>query len=273
MPPRKKSSPKAKSPRNSKSSRARSKPVKKASLSADARKQKLQTLKEELFGEMLTAAEVAEILEVHPRTVGEYIRDGKLQAIQLGGGWRVSEASLREFVKWLTEVRPPTGSKGMFERFTDRARRVIVLSQEEARGLQHNYIGTEHILLGLISEGQGVGALALSNLGVPLKEARKEVKEMIGTGSTKPTGHLPFTARARKVLEMSLREASNLGDNYIGTEHIALALFQEGDGVGAQVLQKFGVTEPLLREKIMSLLSGYKAKVPVTQYKLPKQEK
>ena len=260
MPSRKKASPKAKTPRTAESSRARLKPLTKASPSADARKQKLQILKEELFGEMLTAAEVAEILEVHPRTVGEYIRDGKLQAIQLGGGWRVSEDSLREFVKWLTEVKAPTGSRSMFERFTDRARRAIVLAQEEAKALQHNYIGTEHILLGLISEGQGVGALALSNLGVPLKEARKEVKEMIGTGSTEVlTGHIPFTPRAKRVLEMSLSEALSLGHNYIGTEHITLALFQEGKGVGAQVLQKFGVTGPLLREMIVSLLSGYKA--------------
>jgi len=260
MPPRKKASPKAKTARAAKGSSERSKPVERSSPSADARKQKLQTLKEELFGEMLTAAEVAEILEVHPRTVGEYIRDGKLQAIQLGGGWRVSEDSLREFVKWLTEVKPPAGSKGMFERFTDRARRVIVLAQDEAKGLKHNYIGTEHILLGVISEGQGVGALALSNLGVPLEKARKEVKEMIGTGSTAPAGHIPFTPRAKTVLEMSLSEALNLGHNYIGTEHITLALFQEGKGVAAQVLQKFGVTEPALREMITSLLSGFKIK-------------
>ncbi len=125
----------------------------------------------------------------------------------------------------------------MFERFTDRARRVVVLAQEEARLLNHNYIGTEHILLGLSHEGGGVAAKALEAMGVSLQEVRSQVESIIGRGEAEPTGHIPFTPRAKKVLEMSLRESLQVGHNYIGTEHILLGLIREGEGVGAQVLR------------------------------------
>ena len=128
----------------------------------------------------------------------------------------------------------------MFERFTDRARRVVVLAQEEARMLSHNYIGTEHILLGLIHEGEGVAAKALESLDIPLEAVRAQVEEIIGQGQQAPSGHIPFTPRAKKVLELSLREALQLGHSYIGTEHILLGLIREGEGVAAQVLQKLG---------------------------------
>ncbi len=128
----------------------------------------------------------------------------------------------------------------MFERFTDRARRVVVLAQEEARMLNHNYIGTEHILLGLIHEGEGVAAKALESLGISLESVREQVQEIIGQGQQAPSGHIPFTPRAKKVLELSLREALQLGHNYIGTEHILLGLIREGEGVAAQVLNKLG---------------------------------
>ena len=128
----------------------------------------------------------------------------------------------------------------MFERFTDRARRVVVLAQEEARMLNHNYIGTEHILLGLIHEGEGVAAKALESLNISLEAVRQQVEEIIGQGQAAPTGHIPFTPRAKKVLELSLREALQLGHNYIGTEHILLGLIREGEGVAAQVLVKLG---------------------------------
>ena len=128
----------------------------------------------------------------------------------------------------------------MFERFTDRARRVAVLAQEEARLLHHNYIGTEHILLGLIGEGEGVAAKALESLGISLEAVRQHVGEITGQGQQAPSGHIPFTPRATKVLELSLREALKLGHNYIGTEHILLGLIREGDGVAAQVLVKLG---------------------------------
>ena len=128
----------------------------------------------------------------------------------------------------------------MFERFTDRARRVVVLAQEEARLLDHNYIGTEHVLLGLIHEGEGVAAKALEELGISLEAVRREVEEIIGQGASAPSGHIPFTPRAKKVLELALREALQLGHNYIGTEHILLGLIREGEGVAAQVLVRLG---------------------------------
>jgi ATP-dependent Clp protease ATP-binding subunit ClpA len=145
----------------------------------------------------------------------------------------------------------------MFERFTDRARRVVVLAQEEARMLNHNYIGTEHILLGLIHEGEGVAANALEGLGIDLGAVRYEVEGIIGQGQTAPSGHIPFTPRAKKVLELSLREALNLGHNYIGTEHILLGLVREGEGVAAQVLQKLGADLNRVRQEVIKLLAGY----------------
>jgi ATP-dependent Clp protease ATP-binding subunit ClpC len=145
----------------------------------------------------------------------------------------------------------------LFERFTDRARRVVVLAQEEARLLNHNYIGTEHILLGLIHEGEGVAAKALESLGISLEAVRSQVEEIIGQGGSSPSGHIPFTPRAKKVLELSLREALQLGHNYIGTEHILLGLIREGEGVAAQVLVKLGADLSRVRQQVIQLLSGY----------------
>ncbi len=144
----------------------------------------------------------------------------------------------------------------MFERFTDRARRVIVLAQEEARALQHNYIGTEHLLLGLIREGDGVAAKALEAKGVTLEDTRKQVEEMIGKGTAAPTGHIPFTPHAKQVLELSLREALQLGHSYIGTEHILLGLIREGEGVGTQVLIKMDVDLSDLRSTTIDMIRG-----------------
>ncbi len=145
----------------------------------------------------------------------------------------------------------------MFERFTDRARRVVVLAQEEARLLNHSYIGTEHILLGLIHEGEGVAAKALESLGISLEAVRSQVEEIIGQGGSSPSGHIPFTPRAKKVLELSLREALQLGHNYIGTEHILLGLIREGEGVAAQVLVKLGADLSRVRQQVIQLLSGH----------------
>src|SRR6266700_3938661 len=150
----------------------------------------------------------------------------------------------------------------MFERFTDRARRVVVLAQEEARMLNHNYIGTEHILLGLIHEGEGVAAKALESLGISLEGVRQQVEEIIGQGQQAPSGHIPFTPRAKKVLELSLREALQLGHNYIGTEHILLGLIREGEGVAAQVLVKLGADLNRVRQQVIQLLHGYQGKEP-----------
>jgi hypothetical protein len=150
----------------------------------------------------------------------------------------------------------------MFKRFTDRARRVVVLAQEEARMLNHNYIGTEHILLGLLHEGEGVAAKALESLGISLEAVRTQVEEIIGQGQQAPSGHVPFTPRAKKVMELSLREALQLGHDYIGTEHILLGLIREGDGVAAQVLIRLGAHLDRVRQQVIVLLHEYQGKEP-----------
>ncbi|MBA3020089.1 ATP-dependent Clp protease ATP-binding subunit [Propionicimonas sp.] len=152
----------------------------------------------------------------------------------------------------------------MFDRFTDRARRVIVLAQDEARMLNHNYIGTEHLLLGLIHEGEGVAAKALESLGISLEAVREQVEEIIGQGQQAPTGHIPFTPRAKKVLEFSMREALQINHPYIGTEHILLGLIREGEGVAAQVLIKLGADLNRVRSTVLQLLSGYQGKEAAT---------
>jgi ATP-dependent Clp protease ATP-binding subunit ClpC len=150
----------------------------------------------------------------------------------------------------------------MFERFTDRARRVVVLAQEEARMLNHAYIGTEHLLLGLIHEGGGVAARALESLDISLSAVRREVEEIIGRGEQPPSGHIPFTPRAKKVLELSLRESNQLGHEYIGTEHILLGLLREGEGVAAQVLVKMGTDLNRVRQQVVELLHGHAGERP-----------
>jgi ATP-dependent Clp protease ATP-binding subunit ClpC len=142
----------------------------------------------------------------------------------------------------------------MFERFTDRARNVVVLAQQEARLLKHNYIGTEHILLGLARESDGLAAKALDALGIELEAVREQVVELTGRGQKSPSGHIPFTPRAKKVLELSLREALQFGHNYIGTEHILLGLIREGEGVAAQVLVTLGGDLSAIRQQVIRLL-------------------
>jgi ATP-dependent Clp protease ATP-binding subunit ClpA len=149
----------------------------------------------------------------------------------------------------------------MFERFTDQARRVVVLAQEEARMLGHGYIGTEHILLGLLAEGEGMAAQVLATLGISLDAAREQVAEIAGEGTGRPGAHIPFTPRTKKVLELSLREAQRLGDSYIGTEHILLGLAREGEGVGVQVLDRLGVST----DRVL-------AEVPMTKRAAPGEE-
>jgi hypothetical protein len=153
----------------------------------------------------------------------------------------------------------------VFERFTDRARRVLVLAQEEARLLNHGFIGTEHILLGLIHEGDGVAAKALEELDISLEDVRARVEELIGPSGSVPDGSPPFTPRAKKVLELSLREALQLGHNYIGTEHILLGLVREGEGVAAQVLVSLGADLAGVRQQVVQMLSGYQGRQSVGQ--------
>jgi ATP-dependent Clp protease ATP-binding subunit ClpC len=150
----------------------------------------------------------------------------------------------------------------MFERFTDRARRVVVLAQEEARMLDHNYIGTEHILLGLIHEQESVAAKALMSLGISLDAVRQAVLEIIGQGQQPPSGHIPFTPRAKKVFELSLRESLQLRANYIGPEHILLALLRAGSGVAIQVLTGAGVDLNRARQQVIELLHGQRTEEP-----------
>jgi ATP-dependent Clp protease ATP-binding subunit ClpC len=144
----------------------------------------------------------------------------------------------------------------VFERFTERARQVVVLAQDEARGLRHNYIGTEHILLGLLREEQGLAARLLGSLGIEVEAVRAQVASVVGEGDDVATGQIPFTPRAKRVLELSLREALALGHNYIGTEHVLLGLAREGDGVGARILESFGADAELLREEVLAMLGG-----------------
>ncbi len=145
----------------------------------------------------------------------------------------------------------------MFERFTDRARRVVVLAQEEARVLNHDHFGTEHILLGLISEGGGVAAKAFESLGVSLEDVREQVQLIVGPGRRTSNGSIPFTAHAKAVLEFSLSEALQLGHDYIDTEHILLGLIRGGEGVGVQVLVKLGADPNVVRQRVIQLLAGY----------------
>jgi len=149
----------------------------------------------------------------------------------------------------------------MFERFTDRARAVVVGAQDEARALRQSYIGTEHILLGLLREGEGVAAKTLQALGISLETVRQQVEEIIGQGQQALSGHIPFTPRAKKSLELSLREALQLGHNYIGTEHILLGLIREGDGVAAQVLVRLGADLNRVRQQVIQVLQGYQGQV------------
>jgi hypothetical protein len=145
-------------------------------------------------------------------------------------------------------------TRGMFTRFTPAARRVVVLAQEQARGLRHDYIGTEHLLLGVLAEGEGVGAQALQGAGITLDAARAGVEQLTGCGQKTPSGHVPFTPRSKKVLELALRESHHLGHNYIGTEHILLGLLREGQGVGAQVITATGTQPAQLRASVLALL-------------------
>lgn len=145
----------------------------------------------------------------------------------------------------------------MFERFTEKARRVVVYAQEEARMLSQDYIGTEHLLLGLIREEEGIAARALKNLKINLEDVRSQIEDIVGKGTATPSGHIPFTPRAKKVLELALRESLQLGHNYIGTEHILLGLIREGEGIASRVLVNLGADLEKVRSQVIELLSGY----------------
>ena len=172
---------------------------------------------------------------------------------------RVKEAPMRRRLPLAEKLKMATmrtQPKGMFQRFTDRARRAAQLAQEEARLLRHNYVGTEHLLLGLLYEGEGVAASALGSLGITREDVRAQIEEIIGSGQSRVTGQIPFTPRAKKVLELSLREALRLGHHYIGTEHILLGLLREGEGLAARVLVALGADHARVRERVLDVLTG-----------------
>jgi hypothetical protein len=178
-------------------------------------------------------------------------------AVKLLGAVATGQADQAEVTSWVQAHTSPCEEPTMFERFTDRARNVMTVAQEEARLLHHGWIGTEHILLGVLSEADGLGGQVLACLGVDLEAARERVIAIVGTGDAEPIGPLPFTARAKKVLELSLREALHLRHNYIGTEHLVLGLIREGEGVGAQVLTGgFGLSLQRVREEVIRRLTG-----------------
>jgi prophage maintenance system killer protein len=169
------------------------------------------------------------------------------------------EAPMRRWLPLVAEMKLAALRKqpaGMFRRFTDRARRAVQLAQEEARRLRRNYVGTEHLLLGLLGEGEGVAAKALESLGISLEAVRGQVEELIGHGQSAPAGHIPFTPRAKKALALSLREALQLGHNYVGTEHLLLGLAREGEGVAAELLIGFGAGHARVRDQVLQLLTG-----------------
>jgi hypothetical protein len=204
-----------------------------------------RTVIAELTAGMLDTNDVADWLAPRLRLLDRAVTCAKETPMQR---WR----PLAEKIRMATTRTQP---KGMFQRFTDRARLAVHLAQEEARLLNHNYVGTEHLLLGLLHEGEGVAARALESLDISLEGARAQVEEIIGRGQTTPAGHIPFTPRAKKVLELSLREALQLGHNYIGTEHLLLGLVREGEGVAAQVLTSFDADHARLRERVLWLLT------------------
>src|SRR3954469_17535208 len=152
----------------------------------------------------------------------------------------------------------------MFERFTERDRQVVVPAQEQAPTLKQNYNGNEHILLGLLREEEGLAARVLESLDITVERVRAQVVRIVGSGEEVTSGQIPFTPRAKKELELSLREALQLGHNYIGTEHILLGLIREGEGVAAQVLVKLGADLNRVRQQVIQLLSGYQGKEPAS---------
>ncbi len=176
-------------------------------------------------------------------------------------GTRVKEAPMRArpalpLAERIKQAATRSRPKDLFTRFTDRTRRVVVLAQVQARELGHGFVGTQHLLLGLLVEGEGVAAVVLESLGISLEEVRDRVEEIVGRGQGTPAGHIPFTPSAKQVLERSLREALQLGHTYIGTEHLLLSLLGEGDGIPAQVLAGRGADYALVRKRVVAVLTG-----------------
>ena len=226
-----------------------------------ARRDKIRKLKEELLGDMLTAAEVAEVLEVHPRTVGEYIREGRLNALPIGGGWRIPEQALREFVAGLAAA-PSKGTRrsqqdkttgGLFGRLSPISRRTIVMAQELSREWGHGYIGEEHLVGALLAQPGSRAARALAVVGVLPKPVRDALLEQVPRQQSKETGHIPFTRRAKRVMEMAVEVADSLDEQEVDTGHFLLAILKEFDGIGAKVLFSQGADEANVQQALAGL--------------------
>jgi len=249
-----------------------------------------KALREEMLGSALTLDEVAYILSLDRTTVAKYLRENTLVGFQIGREWRVAEEELRKYVRSMAEGRrtqgaeleraggatatshrgilpdfllrraglskaPPAAGSTKFDKFTRRARHVLQLAQEEAVRFNHNYIGTEHLLLGLLREGEGVAAKVLSQLGVEVDRVRSSVESVVGRGDRPVLGEVGLTPRAKKVIELALDEARRLGHHYIGTEHLLLGMLREGDGVAAGVLESFGLQLEQVRTGTLNVLS------------------
>jgi len=206
------------------------------------------TVVAELAAGMLDVRQIADWFAPRLRPSGRAEARAKDEPVR-----RASALLLAERLKRATMRKQPTGR---FRRFTDRTRRAVQLAQEEALLLRHNYVGTEHLLLGLLYEGEGVAAKTLDSMGISREDVHGRVGEITGRGQGSGSGHIPFTARAKKVLELSLREALALGHHYIDTEHLLLALLREGQGIAAQVLTELGTDHVQLRERVLGLLTG-----------------
>jgi excisionase family DNA binding protein len=252
---------------------------------AEAPSSRARALREEMLGSALTLDEIAYILSLDRTTVAKYLREGTIVGFQIGREWRVTEEELRNYFHDTVEGRrgqpsepPTTGHRGIlaellskrparprlpqpasstkFDKFTTRARRVLSLAQEEAQRLNHHYIGTEHLLLGLVRENEGVAAQVLARLGVELERVRSGVEFVIGRGDKPVSGEVGLTPRSKKVIELAVDEARRLGHHYIGTEHLLLGLVREGEGVAAGVLESLNLKLDEVRAETLRVLNA-----------------
>lgn len=227
-----------------------------------------------MIDRLLTTEEVAEYLRVDVVTVRRLVGRNELIAYKIGGEYRFMRENIEEYVRqqrvsgteetpsaWIAKMLPKTQAKDRdrSDRFTERARKVLTLANEEAVRLQHNYVGTEHLLLGLVSEGEGIGGKVLSNMGVELEAVRQKVVFIIGIGKQQVTGMVGLTPRSKKVIELGVDEAKRLGHHYIGTEHLLLGLIREGEGVAIGILESLGINLEEIRTCILQIISdGHK---------------
>lgn len=203
---------------------------------------------------LLTTEDVAEYLRVDVVTVRRLVTKGDLTAYRVGGEFRFMRNDVEDFVRQQRVVAKEEQNRGQFDKFTERMRKVLTLSTEEALRLRHNYIGTEHLLLGLVAEGEGVAARVLQNLGVALDDVRQRVEYIIGRGNQPVNPPIGLTPRAKKVIELAVEEARYLGHHYIGTEHMLLGMIREGEGIGPKVLEMMKVNLEQARWETLKVL-------------------